>query len=129
MSNSAESQEIQLTSMAPDIIRVYVILSRRSVCVTKATCGREEQVDGPDHHKWVIYFDAINLACKVKGWKAGPYCSIIAKIVMNKLTSYSNNRCGKCYWHMSTSDPSTFRFLKISKPNTSIFRKIMILNI
>jgi hypothetical protein len=107
MSNSAESQEIQLTSMAPDIIREYVILSRRSACVTKATCRREEQVDGPDHHKWVIYLDAINLACKVKGWKGGPYCSIIAKIVMNKQTLSSNVgssiQVGRCCLPSSSS--------------------------
>jgi hypothetical protein len=35
---------------------------------------------------------------------------------------------GKGYWHMGTSDLSTFRFLKILKPNTSMFRKIMGLN-
>jgi hypothetical protein len=36
---------------------------------------------------------------------------------------------GKCYWHMVTSDPSTSRFLKILKPNTFMFSKIMPLNI
>jgi hypothetical protein len=30
---------------------------------------------------------------------------------------------------MGTSDPFTFRFLKISKPNTSMFWKIMALNL
>jgi hypothetical protein len=35
----------------------------------------------------------------------------------------------KCYWHMGTSEPSTFRFLKISKSYTSMTRKIMASNI
>jgi hypothetical protein len=36
---------------------------------------------------------------------------------------------GKYYWHMGTSDLSTFRFLKILKSNTFMVQKIMILNI